>query len=136
MSNETDFICTDKIRARKIKPQNIVNRLFLREIWGGRRPGTMCHVAREFYQSIYPNLSIANVEKPPCFLRKFSPDGKYLIAFSFDQTSLEIYKYQGCAAAGDLIYNCDKEIIPEIATGRSQSIRNQIFNRLFKVYCS
>ena len=54
-----------------------------------------------FFFDDFPKLIIltinfyqVNVEKPPCFLRKFSPDGKRFIAFSADQTSLEIYAYQ------------------------------------------
>lgn len=56
-------------------------------------------IIREFYKNIYPNLTIINVEKPAGFLRKFSPDGKYLIAFTYDQTSLEIYRFKGSGAA-------------------------------------
>lgn len=85
-----DFFCTEKIVPRKIKPQNIVIRLMAREIYGSRKPGSHFHVVREFYQNVFPNLTIVNVEKPPCFLRKFSPDGKHFIAFSADQTSLEV----------------------------------------------
>lgn len=86
-----DFFCTEKIVPRKIKPQNIVIRLMDREIYGSRKPGSHFHVVREFYQNVFPNLTIVNVEKPPCFLRKFSPDGKHFIAFSADQTSLEVF---------------------------------------------
>lgn len=89
--DEEDFFCTEKIVPRKIKPQNIVLRLMDREIYGSRKPGSHFHVVREFYQNVFPNLTIVNVEKPPCFLRKFSPDGKHFIAFSADQTSLEVF---------------------------------------------
>lgn len=88
--DEKEFICTERIVPRKIKPQNIVLRLRDREIYGSRKPGAHFHVAREFYQNVFPNLTIVNVEKPPCFLRKFSPDGKHFIAFSADQTCLEV----------------------------------------------
>lgn len=88
--DEKQFFCSERIVPRKIKPQNIVLRLRDREIYGSRKPGSHFHVAREFYQNVFPNLTIVNVEKPPCFLRKFSPDGKHFIAFSADQTSLEV----------------------------------------------
>lgn len=88
--NKDEFFCTEKIVPRKIKPQNLVLRLMDREIYGSRKPGAHLHVVREFYQNVFPNLTIVNVEKPPCFLRKFSPDGKHFIAFSADQTSLEV----------------------------------------------
>lgn len=87
---DEEFICTEKIVPRKIKPQNIVIRLMNREMYGSQKPGSHFHVVREFYQNVFPNLTIVNVEKPPCFLRKFSPDGKHFIAFSADQTSLEV----------------------------------------------
>lgn len=89
-NSNNDFFCTDRITPRKIKPQNIVIRLINRETLGARKPGSHFHIAREFYQNVFPNFTIVNVEKPPCFLRKFSPDGKHFIAFSSDQTSLEV----------------------------------------------
>lgn len=88
--DKDEFFCTERIVPRKIKPQNIVIRLMNREIYGSKKPGSHFHVVREFYQNVFPNLTIVNVEKPPCFLRKFSPDGKHFIAFSADQTSLEV----------------------------------------------
>lgn len=63
-----DVMCRDRIRPRKIKPQNIVCRLLARERGMGR-PGTHMHAAREFYKNIYPNLTVINVEKPAGFLR-------------------------------------------------------------------
>lgn len=89
-------------RPRKIPAQNVVVRLLRREI-GGINRGNDFAIARKFYQNVFPNCTIVNVEKPPCFLRKFSPDGRFLIAFSLDQTSLEIYRFKGSAAAGALL---------------------------------
>ena len=54
--------------------------------------GRIINTQRGFYMNIYPNYTLVNVEKPPCFLRKFTPCGKYFIAFSMCQTSLEIYR--------------------------------------------
>ncbi|XP_072938300.1 DET1 homolog [Epargyreus clarus] len=126
--NEEDFICTEKIVPRKIKPQNIVMRLMDREIYGSRKPGSHFHVVREFYQNVFPNLTLVNVEKPPCFLRKFSPDGKHFIAFSADQTSLEIYEYRGGAAAGDLVAGYPSELLNDT----HHRIRTHIFYRFFR----
>jgi len=98
---------------RDIPSQNIVNRLFMREIHGPSSQskarthrGRLVNTARGFYMNIYPNYTLVNVEKPPCFLRKFTPCGKYFIAFSMCQTSLEIYRFHGAEAAGDLIQEC------------------------------
>ncbi len=96
-------------------------------------PGTECYCAREFYQNVYPNLTIVNIEKPACYLRKFSPDGKNLIAFSSDQLSLEIYEYKGSAAAGELLQHCNEEIIPNIPKSYPYEIRSKIFDTLFKL---
>lgn len=114
------------IRPRKVPPQNIVIRLKNRETFAYKKPGTHFHTARQFYQNVFPNFTVINVEKPPCFLRKFSPDGKHFIAFSSDQTSLEIYVYKGPSAAGDLLQNVNKN--------DNYEIKSQIFERFFKVY--
>lgn len=130
--NMDGAFCRDAIRHRKIKPQNLVCRLLDRErgIW---RPGAHIHAVREFYKNICPNLTVINVEKPAGFLRKFSPDGKYLIAFTFDQTSLEIYQFNGVVAAASLINVWKTEVVPNSNTELPYVIRNQIFDRLFKV---
>lgn len=133
MKHEHKQMETITIKPRRIKSQNIVNRLVTRETFGYQKPGTHFHVARQFYQNVFPNFSIINVEKPPCFLRKFSPDGKYCIAFSADQTSLEIYTYQGPAAAGDLLHGAQGECVANRNDGKHYQIRSQVFGRFFKV---
>lgn len=119
------------LKPRKIPVQNVVIRLQRRETFGTNK-GTQFHIARQFYQNVFPNFTIVNVEKPPCFLRKFSPDGRYFIAFSSDQTSLEIYRYQGCTAAGDLVKDCIGDHL-NVQNGKNETIRNQIFKRFFKL---
>lgn len=131
-NEDGDVICAEKIRARKIKPQNIVCRLIDRER-GLHRPGTHNHVSREFYKNIHPNMTIVNIEKPAGFLRKFTPDGKYLIAFTFDQTSLEIYKFNGVVAASELLNIWTNEVVPNSNSDLPYILRSQIFDKLFKV---
>lgn len=82
-----------ELLPRRINNQNLVYRLFHRQIHTPS-PGTHFHQVRSLYTNVFPNYTVVNVEKPPCFLRKFSPDGKYFIAFSSDQTSLEMYTFQ------------------------------------------
>ncbi|XP_059620785.1 DET1 homolog [Phlebotomus argentipes] len=130
---DDSVICSDTAKPRKIKPQNIVNRLIERETWGFRRPGSNIYNVKRFYQNIFPNLTVVNVEKPACFLRKFTPDGKYLIAFSFDQTSLEIYKYLGVTSALTLTYSWESDIIPNSESGVPNLVRHMIFDKLFKL---
>jgi len=91
------------------------------------------NTVRGFHTNIFPDFTLVNVEKPPCFLRKFSPDGKRFIAFSADQTSLEIYAYQGPAAAADLLEGVGGEFLSSEENGRNNRIRNVVFNRFFKL---
>ncbi|XP_058130055.1 DET1 homolog [Anopheles ziemanni] len=122
--------CNDRIKFRRLRSQNIVHRLRNRE--AGFRHRTSQHAVRELYQNIYPNLTIVKVERPPCYLRKFSPDGKYLIAFSSDQAALEIYEYQGCSAAGELLSTCgESKMLVECLN--VNGIRANIFDKLFKL---
>lgn len=69
-----DIICTEKIRRRhKIKSQNIVHKLMHRQNFGG---GNLSHL--KYYLNVVPNFNVINIEKPACYLRKFSPCGKYV----------------------------------------------------------
>lgn len=131
LSNWTPFTraMDDLFKPRKVSPQNIVIRLFSRQTFGYRKPGTHFHTCRQFYQNIFPNYTIINIEKPPCFLRKFSPDGKHFIAFSADQTSLEVYTYRGPAAAGDMLHQAAEES----KDNKQFDIKSKIFERFFKV---
>ncbi|KAG8232325.1 hypothetical protein J437_LFUL009424 [Ladona fulva] len=130
---EIDDTCKFSVSPRPIRSQNIVNRLCQREIFSCRKPGTHFHVAREFYQNVFPNFTIINVEKPPCFLRKFSPNGQHFIAFSSDQTSIEIYDYKGPSAAADLVQSCKGEYIGNKSDKESDYIRSKVFERFFKL---
>lgn len=82
---------THTLKPRHIENQNVVHRLERRRISSGA-PGAHWYRVRCFHQNLFPNFTVVNVEKPPCFLRKFSPDGRCFIAFSADQTSLEVKK--------------------------------------------
>lgn len=123
----------EQIVPRRLRPQNIVSHLINREHGIANRPGMQQHVIRDFYKCIHPNLTVMNVEKPAGFLRKFSPDGKYLIAFTLDQTALEIYQYNGVAAAAQLINSWKSDLVPNTNTDMPYVIRSQIFDKLFKV---
>lgn len=133
MNKKKSLNCSDELIARKIKPQNIVCHLMRREHGIGQRPGTHQHTIRDFYKCIHPNLTVINVEKPAGFLRKFSPDGKHLIAFTLDQTALEIYRFNGVMAAAELINQWKTEVVPNSGADLPYTIRSQVFEKLFKV---
>lgn len=126
-------ICTDHINRRKFKSQNIISFLHQRESGLNERCRIRAPEVPDFYKCIYPNLTVINVQKPPGFLRKFSPNGQYLIAFTLDQMALEIYQFNGVMAAGELLYPCRTETVPNDNTGQAYTIRSQIFEKLFKV---
>lgn len=138
-------IVTDKgivddfeLKPRKIPNQNIVYRLFQRET-NICKSGTHHHTTRKLYTNIFPNCTVANIEKPPCYLRKFSPDGKCFIAFSFDQTSIEIYTFKGSAAAEHLLHGIRGEYISESEESNIRQnhgyyrIKNCLFSSFFKL---
>ncbi|RXG73723.1 DET1-like protein [Armadillidium vulgare] len=116
------------LKNSRILSQNIATRLFYREIhlFPKRHP----YSYRQFYQNVTPNFTISHIQKPPCFLRKFSPDGRYLIAFSADQTSLEIYEYKGPAACGEMLRDCEDEHFLQDEKLRTHVERN-IFDAFF-----
>ena len=133
---------------RDIPSQNVVFRLFMRELHGPSthskartHRGRVINTQRGFYMNIYPNYTLVNVEKPPCFLRKFTPCGKYFIAFSMCQTSLEIYRFHGAGAAGDLIQECtdyppnsknyNLDYLSNDYLPGHNKLRNNVFNKFF-----
>ena len=77
---------------RKIPSQNLAHRLIMRETFGTsfHRGTKKISTSRGFYLNVFPNYTLVNVEKPPCFLRKFTPDGRHFIAFTPCKTNLEI----------------------------------------------
>ncbi|XP_017153344.1 DET1 homolog [Drosophila miranda] len=90
---------------------------------------------RGFYKCITPCLTIDYVAVPLVYLRKFTPDGSKLLAFSHDQKSLHIYKYKGFGASGVGELICETEIgetecytAGKIGPG---TLKNTIFDRLF-----
>ncbi|XP_073919763.1 DET1 homolog isoform X2 [Castor canadensis] len=121
------------LKPRKIQNQNVVHRLECRRIGSGKA-GTHWHQVRRFHQNVFPNFTVVNVDKPPCILRKFSPDGRYFIGFSSDQTSLEIYGYRGCQAAEDLLQGCEGKTLPYGNDQRAVNIRNQLFECFFVLF--
>jgi len=125
---------------RRIPPQNIVQRLLTRELNAGRRRCSNASItARVFFTNVFPNYTVINVEKPACFLRKFSPDGHHLIAFSADQTSLEIYEFCGPASAADMLNALPRidgaaDFLPDnVDVPAATHVRSQLFSRFFKL---
>lgn len=69
-------------------------------------PAGWYHNQRELYTMIVPNLQCSNIKVTDgCYLRKFSPNGSRLLAFSQDQRSVELFIFKGSTAAEDLLTN-------------------------------
>jgi de-etiolated-1 len=121
-------------RPRRLDTQNILPRLFSREINGSRHKRNSLNSTRGFYTNVCPNYTLVNVEKPPCFLRKFTPDGKRFIAFSADQTHLEIYEYGGAGTLGKLMHKLHNDSDHLRATDESEHakvVRASAFDAIF-----
>lgn len=103
----------------------LLHSLYNREINGNK---TRLNVVRATYETLHPNCSILNIKKPTNFIRKFSPDGRHLIAFSNNLTSVEVYSYLGCSMVVDLLMNLRVNNIE-----KNNSVCSQVFKRLFKL---
>ncbi len=125
---DMDLNSLDEFKPKPLPNHSIICKLVNREIGlGMKKPGTHLHCAKSFNLNIFPNYTVVNIEKPPCFLRKFSPDGRHFVAFSRDQSSLEIYEFQGPEAAEDLLRKYSKS--NEQGLGY---VRDNLFEKFFK----
>lgn len=116
------------IKHNKKTRRTILRSLYDREINGIK---TRMNCIRATYQTVYPNCTIINVEKPPCYLRKFTPDGRHFIAFSHDQAFIEVYTYLGCSMVANLLKNYKGNCIGQNNEG--DIVRKRIFDRLFQL---
>lgn len=123
MDEENEIINQNKVTRR-----SILHALYDREINGIK---TRRKCIKSSYQVINPNCTIINVEKPPCYLRKFTPDGRHLIAISQDQLYLEVYAYLGCSMATKLLKNYEQNCIGQNNDG--DVVRKRIFESLFQL---
>lgn len=130
---EEDDVISGHIPIRKIPPQNLVKRLLHREIHGRSIKSVKSpqNQTRDFYLSVFPNQTLVNVDTPPCFLRKFNPNGSHLLTFSADQTSIEIYKYLGPSAAGAALHKFECDSVDFAEFNRNQD-RVNIFELFFR----
>ncbi|XP_068150609.1 DET1 homolog [Drosophila tropicalis] len=85
----------------------------------------------DFYHCITPNLTV-DCAVPNVFIRKFTPDGSKLLAFSHDQRSLHVYKYKGISSArlGHLM-QAAKVGTSEYFTGNDNSSSSRLTNTIF-----
>ena len=108
--------------SRKLPNQNIVSRLAQRECVIDS-PAQFFHRQRSFYQCILPDYTESGIQTPPGYLRKFTPDGHQLLAFSSNQKSVVLYDYLG-SSAGQVCY-CN--------SASSEDLRNKLFEKFFRL---
>lgn len=117
---------------RKIPNENLTHRIMQLQIQKSRRDN---HLGKthKLYQCIFPNLTIADVDYPQVYGRKFSPDGRHLVSFSMDLKTLVIYKYNGAASAEHLLTKIDPNIdlINQNYGDSYDNLRMALFNAFF-----
>lgn len=113
------------IGKRNFDSQNVIHWLETREttIFSSSE---FHHQRHRLYLSILPSYSENGVNTPDlCYLRKFSPDGKFLMAFSQSQLNVEVYQFNG-SSAGNQLYQRNNGNV---------DIQNQLFEAFFvKLY--
>lgn len=113
----------DVFPCRRLPSQNIVHRLATRQV-ATDCPARAHHRQRSLYQCIVPNHTESHVQVPPGYLRKFSPNGRHLLAFSSDQKSVLVYDYLGGGASCDLYYSTNVG---------SEQLKMRLFDKFFKL---
>lgn len=108
--------------VKKTVDQNIMTKLYQREV-AIDTPAQLFHRQRALYQCAVPEFTESNVQTPSCFLRKFTPNGNHLLAFSRDQRSVELYDYLG-SGSGQQLYRSQLD---------SWTIRSELFGRFFRL---
>ncbi|XP_003745146.1 DET1 homolog [Galendromus occidentalis] len=93
----------DWLHPRKIPNQNLLCRLMQREAYACRQRVNAALISRQLHQNVVPRFTILGIDKPAVFLKKFTLDGKYLFAFSSDQTCIQLFKYLGPQGGASLI---------------------------------
>lgn len=108
--------------ALKKRPVSAVLRLRERETHCRPRDAVSELRCRPFFGNVTPNICLKDVNKPNVFFRKFSPDGKYLMAFGPSQSDLLVYEYRGTTHLGNFL------------TGATiEEVRQDIFDRIFRL---
>ena len=98
-----DHDCESRLH-RWIPKHNLVSWLRDREL-GYARSRVNRSIARRthVYRAVHPSYSILMCTVPQAvYIRRFSPTGKYLLAFSHDLESLIVYRYRGKPTDGSV----------------------------------
>ena len=115
------------VGRRKVDSENVIHWLATRETTVCSSSAAFLQQQRRLHLTILPNFSENRVNIPnQSFVRRFSPDGKILIAFSKNQLNVEVYQFRGSSAGNELYQNSCK----------NADAKNQIFEVFFVKICS
>jgi len=90
-------------RKRSSQP-TLLQRLQARETTRCK-PSTSCLQSRKFYQNVFPNHTVYNVEVPNCFIKKFTSDGEHLLCFTKNLQGIQLYHFRGSLGLSSLHEN-------------------------------
>ncbi|CAL4976200.1 unnamed protein product [Urochloa decumbens] len=88
--------------VRFFRSGNLTSRVFDRQFLSPR-PGAAVNTIRQFYENLVPSYTIFDIDCPDYSFRKFTDDGKYLVAFSRNHQDLIVYRPIW------LTYSCNEE---------------------------
>ena len=106
----TDGDLFNELHLTKRRPLNLIYNLLGRELgthsntlytasfrndYTNRRESTRLNQLKRLYLNATPNYTILNVKTPHCFFRRFTPDGRYLIAFDQNLNGVHIFLFNG-----------------------------------------
>ncbi|AQK91622.1 Light-mediated development protein DET1 [Zea mays] len=77
--------------ARYFRSSNLASRIFDRQLISPL-PGATVNTIRQFYENLVPSYTIYDIDCPDYSFRKFTDDGKYLVAFSRNHQDLIVYR--------------------------------------------
>jgi len=110
MNNDDDLF--KEFNLTKRRPLNIIHNLIGREqgtnsstlrlssLYSGqhRNELTRFNHLKKIYLAVTPNYTVISVKTPSCYLRRFSPDGRYLVAFNQNLNGIQIFSFKGSSA--------------------------------------
>ena len=108
--------------CRKLPNQSILFKLSERQI-AIDSPAQLYYRQKSLYQCVVPDYTETRVYCPPGYLRKFTPDGNRLLAFSGDQKDVLVYDYLG-AGTGQGVYCSDSPF---------EDVKAELFSRFFRL---
>ncbi|PWZ12634.1 Light-mediated development protein DET1 [Zea mays] len=111
--------------ARCFSSSNLASRVFDRQLISPR-PGATVNTIRQFYENLVPSYTIYDIDCPDYSFRKFTDDGKYLVAFSRNHQDLIVYRPIW------LTYSCNEECDPHELPPKAKKF-DSFFKQLYSI---